>query len=176
MRRKRCKDGVDQSLGGQTNIDIKAFEDGTNPADDLAGPQLFAEQYERAILKIADPAEKIVWIGFVVSVHTALGEIAFESGITRFDQLAGTRAERFFLEPVDQGFQFWKLGSGNHDAALRRFAEGDLVITAILAEAVEMAEEIEGPLVFAGCGPQHAAPDARGVIAADWLAVLIVFD
>jgi hypothetical protein len=77
-----------------------ACECWADAANDLAGPELFAEEDERAIFEIADGAEGIPREGGVVGIHAAPGEIAFESWVGFWKRACCASAEGFALKTV----------------------------------------------------------------------------
>ena len=89
-------------LGGQANVYFEAFEHRANAADHFAGPKLLTEQNERTILEIADGAEKIFRKVLVITVNAATRQFAFHFRITCSDEVAGTGAECFILEAIEQ--------------------------------------------------------------------------
>jgi len=150
-------------------------EGGADAANDFAGPEFFGEEDEGAIFEIADGAEKVAGEGFVVGVDAVAGEFTFEGSIAGCERGAGAGAERLVLKAIEESFESGLLGRRNDERMLGGVAEGDLVAGAVVAKAIEVAEEIERPRVGGGGGDKDAGPDGRGAGAADRLAVLAGF-
>ncbi len=162
-------------LGGQADLDVLAFEGWPGAADNFTGPQLLAEDDERAIFKIADGAEEIFRECSVVSVNAAAGEFAFECGIAFGERATGTGAKSFALKTVDERFKDSEFGRGDDDRVFGGFAVGDLMALAIIAQTIEMAEKIEPPVFGGGDSQENARPNLRSVGAADGFAIFVGF-
>src|ERR1700733_1202707 len=160
---------------GQTDFDVLAFERRADAANHFASPQLIAEENQRAVFESTDSAEKIIVERSVVSIHTAAGQLSFESCVAFGYQCSGTGAERLVLETVDQRFQGGEFGCRDYDGMAVGFAIFDFVLVAIVAQTVKMAEEIESPSLIGGSCAQNAAPNSRGIGASNRLAILVGF-
>ena len=75
---------------------------GLDSPQDFAGPQFFGEQREETVLEIADRAEQIISECGVIGVHAALGQFAFDGGITRGQARSGASAKRFSRESFEK--------------------------------------------------------------------------
>ncbi len=56
---------------------LKVLDYGANAANDLAGPQMVAQQGQETVLEISNGAEEVSWEGRVISVHAAAGQAGF---------------------------------------------------------------------------------------------------
>jgi hypothetical protein len=157
------------------DLDFEVPQGGSDAANDFAGPQLLAEEHERSIFETADSAEKVIRESFVVGIDATTGQLAFENRISRCELRTRAGAESFSLEAVQERFKRGMRRGGNYDRAMRGFAEGDLMALAEVAQAVEMAKEVERPGFVAGYGGKDAAPDACRIVPANGLAMFIRF-
>jgi hypothetical protein len=152
---------------------VEALQGGADAANDLACPQLLAEEHERTIFEAAHGAEKIIRECFVVSIHAPAGQLAFESGVPGCELRTRAGAESFALKAVQERFQRGKGWSGDYDGAMGGFAEGDLMPLAEITQAIEVAEEVEPPGSVAGHSGENAAPNAGRIRTANRLAVFV---
>jgi len=152
-----------------------AFEGRTDAADDFADGQFFAEQDEGAVFEAAGGTEEIIFVGGVVSVDAAAGEITFDGGIGSGGERPGSNAEGFRLETIEEGLEDLDLGSSDDDDAFARFAKRNFVQRAVVADAIDVAEKIEDPGFGGGGGAKNARPDAGSVLTADRFAIFVGF-
>ncbi len=154
---------------------METVEGGADSANDFTGPEFLTEQHERTILEIADSTEKIVGKSRVVGIDAAAREFPLDFRIAISETRTGARAKRLVLETVEKFFECLRVRSGNDKRAVGSVAIGDVATVAKIANAVQMAEEIERPWLRRRSGEQDASPDFGGIGAADGLAIFVVF-
>lgn len=163
------------NLGGEADFDVLAFEGRADAANDFADGQFFAEQDEGAVFESASGTEEILFVGGVVTVDSPSGEIAFEGGVGSGGWRAGTSAEGFCLEAIEKRLETFEFGSGDDDDVFAGFAKRNLVQRAVIADAIDVAEEVEDPGFVCSDGAKNAGPDPGGLLAANGFAVFVRF-
>ena len=109
--------------------------------------------------------------GVVIGVGTLARKFFFERRVACRGQSAGARSEGLGLETGEQFFELHRLGVRNYEAARFGFAKFDAVRSAEIADAIQVAEEIQPPRFFRGQRGQDAAPGFHRFLSADRFAI-----
>jgi hypothetical protein len=162
--------GVVGELLRAGDIDIERLKSGADAADDLGRPEGIAEDGDPAIAGFADRTKSVPGIGGLVGVQATTGEFGFERWILTLRGGSNAKAESFRFETEEQGAEDLDRGLGNHEATRGGLAVSDVVRIAEVANAIEVAEEIEDTGIRRGKSEQCGGPDRGGFGAADGFA------
>lgn len=154
------------------DLNFKARKSRASPASDFTGPKALAQDHQRAVFRREDGAKEISGISGVVSVHAAPRQLIFEGKVSCFQRPASTNAESLSFKALEELRELFSGERGNDNAPRRGFAELDFPRFAELAQAVEMAEEVERPNFGAGNRGNNTAPDLSGFSSARRLLIL----
>jgi len=155
---------------GAGDIDVEGLKSRADAADEFAGPEGSAEQCDPAVAGLADGAKGVAWIGRLVGVQTAVGELSFEIGIFVLCGGTNAKAEGFGFEAGEQLTEEFEGRLGNDQATGGGFAAGDAVRCAKIADALEVAKEIHDEGFRRGKSEQGRGPDGSGFGTAEGFA------
>lgn len=112
----------------------------------------------------------------MVGVHAASSQFALQGRIPGLNGAACPRSKSLEQESIEESLEHGSLRAWDYDGALAGLAKGYLVAFTKIADAIEVTEKIERPGLGTRGSRQRASPDARSVISANGLAILIRLD
>src|SRR5580692_633136 len=152
-------------------VDIERLHGGADASDNFAGPECRAQQGHPAVFRLTDCAENVAFVGGLVGVYTALGEVAFECRIRIFCSGSCAKPKRFPFEALEKLEQLTLAGFGHYHATSAGFAKLNLSRFAKLQNAIDVAEKIHHKVFFEGQGREDGRPNLRRLLAANRFAV-----
>lgn len=161
--------------GGEADFDLLASERRANSTDHFRGPEFLTEQDERAFLEIANRAEIISREGGVIRINPVAWELTFEGWVAIQDIAAGAPSKRLSFKSLEKRLENCDWWRGNDDYMRVRLPKTDSVTAAILADAVQVTEKIEGPGLVTRYGGKDAAPNSSGIRATNRLVIFVIF-
>ena len=163
----------DDELLRASHLDRKGGHGGLHPAQDLAGPELFGEQCQEAVLEVADRAEQIVPKQRVICIHAHACQFSLHRRVSGSHQGAGPDSKGFTGKSLDKSGESIQRGCGKNEGMPRGFFfERDSVQAAIFTDPIDMSKKIERPRLIAGERRQRSRPDAGCIDAARRFAAL----
>src|SRR5713101_4413557 len=154
------------------DIDVELLCRGTNAADDLGGPEGFAEQGHPAVFGFADGAKSVASILGLVGIEPAPRKLFFQSGVAALHRTASANTKSLALKVLEEFLELRFAGPREHQAALGGFPELNFVQLAEFADAIEMAEEIDHKEFIDRQRRENRGPNHSRVLAANRFAAL----